>query len=420
MSARSQLSETLAFTITTDIGGTRATLVGTNASDSVAGAQLANFSNLSVTAFDADDVVITGRALTSASTISMGQGDDQVTLGAALTGAGSLVDLGEGADTFAAGNNNITGSSIKGFGGLDTYTFGTGTITSSFINGNAAGDRFTFSGTTLTSSSIAGGSEDDIITFANAGNNTLTGGRVNGQNGDDTISVLNIFAGTTTTMFGGQGNDTLTTAGYGPAVGTSHVIFSGDLGNDTLVGLAQAVDVSGDLLFGGDGNDSITTNGGADSMSGGAGVDTFIIAANENLNTASVTNVAGGTAGFIEAGDVFNLNLTAGAGQFNNVTANITDFVGGGAGDILNIGNANAAAVSGIGAVVTQAATGNVGLTGVTYKLAGSYNSANSAFTVTADNQGTDTLILLNGTSVNQYLLLKGTSASTLTSANFI
>jgi hypothetical protein len=59
------------------------------------------------------------------------------------------------------------------------------------------------------------------------------------------------------------------------------------------------------------------------------------------------------------------------------------------------------------------------GVSSLSYKLAGVYNSADSTFTVTADNIGTDTLLLLAGQSVNGYLLLRNTSASTLTEQNF-
>ena len=420
ISTRSQLSETLAFTISTNVGGTAATVVGTNSSDSIAAAQLANISSLQLTAFEADDVVITGTtALTSSgNTLSLGQGDDQVTLSAAITGSGSLVDLGEGADTLST-NFALSNTSIKGFGGLDTMTFaGAVTVRSTFINGNVGGDRITFGGgaaTVFASSSIAGGSEDDRITFNTTG--AVTGGRVNGQNGDDTIVVASIGAGTTTTMYGGQGNDVLN-ATMNVGTGTQHVIFSGDLGNDTLTGLNQDVDISGDLLFGGGGNDTINgtntanTDGGADTMTGGDGADTFVIGTNDMM-TATFNEVSG--AGTIDIGDTFSLNNTQGAGVFNNNTANITDFT---SADILDT-TLGTNAVSGLGVAAANAVT-NFGTNTNTYKLAGVYNAANSTFTITADNLGTDTLILANGGDANGFLLLKGTSASSLVAANFV
>ncbi len=404
----------MAFTITTNIGGTAATLVGTNSSDSVAAAQLVNISSISLTAFDADDVAVLGGTALSSAQISMGQGDDQVTTGAAVSGSSSLIDLGEGSDVFNSAFN-LSSLSIKGFGGLDTFNFtGAGTLTNVFVNGNVAADRINI-GTAaaaatgnITGATIVGGSEDDIITINTTGR--ISGGRINGQNGDDTITVNGMAVNTTTTMFGGQGNDVLTAA-FGTGT-TAHVIFSGDLGNDTLTGIQQLQNVSGDLLFGGGGNDIITSNGGADTMSGGDGVDTFNLLTDTYMSVAFTDVAANGT---IETGDSFTLGTFIAAGVSPKIT-NITDFVGGGAGDILNTTNGtNALSALGLTAA-------NFGLAGQTYKLAGAYNAANGVFTVTADNLGTDTLIKLNGNGAgaNEFILLQGTSASTLTAANFV
>jgi len=405
--------KTLAFTITTNIGGTAATLVGTNSSDSVAAAQLVNISSINLTGFDADDVVVLGATALSSAQISMGQGDDQVTTGAAVSGSSSLIDLGEGADVFNSGANNLSSVSIKGFGGLDTFNItGAPTLTNIFLNGNTAADRINLGnggGLVITGSTIVGGSEDDIITINTTGR--ISGGRINGQNGDDTITVTNMAANTTTTIFGGQGNDVMT-AGTGFATDTTvHVIFSGDLGNDTLTGIAQAQNVAGDLLFGGGGNDVIVPSGGADSMSGGDGVDTFTLPDGTYMSVA-FTNVVGTAA--IDAGDTFTLGTFRGAG-ISPFIANITDFVGGGAGDLMNTGN-NSNALSAIGV----AGNATYGTAGFTYKLAGAYNASNGVFTVTDDNLGTDTLIQLNGGQTNSFILLQGTSAKSLTAANFI
>jgi len=412
----------LAFTITTS--GTSATVVGTNSSDSLAATQLASIATVSLTAFDADDVVVLGTTNISASSLSLGQGDDQVTQGAGATISGnSLIDLGEGSDTFTSTAANISSSTIKGLGGLDTINLQQAqTLTSIFVNGNAAADRINIgnaTATVVTSSTIVGGSEDDRITFNTTQN--VTGGRVNGQDGDDTITVTQLGTTSTTSMYGGQGNDTLTANGWA-AGAAGYVIFSGDLGNDTLVGAQQTVQTTGgDQLFGGAGNDAITGRRGMDTLIGGDGVDTFTVANGDGFNVV-VTN--GGVAGIVDAGDTFALNTTQGTGSANNFLLNITDFVGGGAGDILDTANGTAA-LNATGVAITEA-TGSIGVNTVTYKIAGTYNSANSRFTVTADNLGTDTLIVMNGGAASgignatSYLLLKGTSASTLTAANFV
>ena len=420
----------MAFTITTNVGGTAATVVGTNSSDSIAAAQLANISSLSLTAFDADDVVVTGTtALTSATSLSMGQGDDQVTLSAAVSASGNLFDLGEGSDTFTGGLNGFSNGSIKGFGGLDVINFGSATtsatavtIRSAFVNGNVGADRINIGSATqgqtnaltVASSTIVGGSEDDRITINTTG--AITGGRINGQNGDDIISVFDIGAATTTTIFGGQGNDTMSAfiSTTNLTDRAAFVIFSGDLGNDTLTGANQNVNTTGgDLLFGGGGNDTLTPGLGMDTLTGGDGSDTFVITNNDGFLVAytDVDGVAG-----VSAGDTFNLNNTQGVGSFNNFLLNIADFA---SSDVIDTANGtNAVSMTG----TTWTAGAATGTAGVTYKIAGTYNSANSVFTATVDNLGTDTLILTNGGgngNAGTYFLLKGTSASSLVAANF-
>jgi len=403
----------LAFTITSL--GTSATVVGTNSSDSVAAAQLANFTSLTLTAFDADDVVLTSNSnLSAGATISMGQGDDQVTTAAFTAGAaGGLVDLGEGSDTYAnnGGAGNLTNVSIKGMGGLDIITLGRAGAGNGlnhnniFVNGNEGADRITIglgAGDIFNNSTIVGGSEDDLITINTS--IAITGGRVNGQNGDDTITVTQMGAAATATIYGGQGNDTLT---YANVAGTNVVRFSGDLGNDTIDGNNQAVNIAGDRLFGGGGNDSINGESGADTLSGGDGVDTFVFGSN-TANTGGAFTTAGAA---LAAGDTILLGAAAG---FNNAITNITDFA---AGDVLNT-TLGTRAISGIGATVNAGT--NIGANTSSYFISGSYNAANSTFTVTADNLGTDTLIQLLGGTAGGFVLLSGTNASALTAGSFI
>jgi len=345
----------------------------------------------------------------------MGQGDDLVTVTRVTGGsAGSLVDLGEGADTFTAVTTGgqvatLTNISIKGFGGLDTINFNSAAVnTNLFVNGNEGADRLTLGaggGTTFTNCTIVGGSENDTITVNTS--IALTGGRINGQNGDDTITFTQWGAATTTTVYGGQGNDILTAANIG---GTNVVRFSGDLGNDTIDGNNQANNVSGDRLFAGDGNDSINGEGGLDSLTGGAGTDTFVFGGNNTTMRALVTAAGANVA----VGDSLSIGGAAAAANFNNDLCVITDFA---AGDILNTVNGTQA-LSGIG---TAVAGGNTfGIAGNTYYLSGAYNQANSTFTVTANNAGTDTLLLLNGNTAGGFVLLQGTNSSVLTAGAFI
>jgi Ca2+-binding RTX toxin-like protein len=422
----------MAFTITTSNGGSSATVIGSNSSDAIAAASLVNISTLSLTAFEADDVVVTGvTALTGGSSltpslISLGQGDDIVTLSAPITAEGSLIDLGEGYDTLNLGDNALTGVSIKGLGGVDEINLGNAIYTSLFINGNEGGDRINVGlqgqaaiNSVISECRIVGGSEADRFNFNTTG--SITGGRINGQDGNDWILIQRLGPATTTTMYGGQGNDNLSASGWiqfgGP---NGYVLFSGDLGDDRLNGAAQTIAqlavTNGDRLFGGDGDDFIQGRGGTDTMTGGAGVDTFAFSDPDSFPLVPVRFNDIDQSGAFTPGDTVNLNSVQGINGFDNWVTNITDFS---AEDFIGY-PLGLNPVSAIGQPVPLPGNPQIlGSAALSYKFAGVYNPADSTFVLTSDNLGTDTLLALKGQSPNAFLVLKGTSASSLTEDNF-
>ena len=158
--------------------------------------------------------------------------------------------LGNGSDDdlFGSDRNDL----FVGNDGADTLTGGDGRDA---LHGGAGADR------------LIGGKGDDILhgdaggdaLFGNYGSDLLSGGdgddRLAGGAGDDRL-------------IGGEGRDTLT----------------GGAGDDLLDGTVFDDDGQdrddGDILAGGDGNDTIA-GGRADVMTGGAGSDTFILAASD-------------------------------------------------------------------------------------------------------------------------------------------
>ena len=398
-------------------------MVGTNASDALAAAQLANIATLTLNAYESDDTVILGGTALTAGTIGMGGGSDQVTQGAAaLTDV--TITLGDSTDTFTSTANNITTSSIKGQGGADTITFGAAaTLNAVFVNGNEGVDTINVGGglgVVLTNTSIVGGSQNDIITLNTSG--ASTGGRVNGQEGDDILQAgAAQVAMNSTTVFGGNGSDTLNFGGAGAG---ATFRLSGDLGNDTITGnTGAAVDTQGDRIWGGNGSDTISgaTVGanivGADTLSGGDGADIFDFSnatMQGNTTMEVVTDAAG--AGVVSAGDILTLGNT-GVSAFNNAILNITDFS---SVDKINSVNGTAA-VSAIGTTLTDNGAGadTIGVAGTTYFVSGVYNATDSNFTATADNVGTDTLVVFNGGTANSFLLLRGTQSSALNNTTF-
>ena len=132
-----------------------------------------------------------------------------------------------------------------------------------------AGGLVQLLGSTLT---VTGSALADVVSVSAATNVTVTlngVGRdfaptlvtaivVNGQNGDDTITVNSLRTGNTFTANGGNGNDIMTVSS---AVSIG-VILNGDADNDTLTG--------------GSGDDQLTGNAGNDLLIGGPGSDKYL------------------------------------------------------------------------------------------------------------------------------------------------
>ena len=171
------------------------------------------------------------------------------------------------------------------------------------------------------------------------------------------------------TIFGGQGDDTITaTADLG---GASTVGFniSGDLGNDFIT-----ASIRKDTILGGDGDDTIIGGAEADTMTGGAGKNTFAITT--------------GTA-LIPASSFASTAFTATSWTFGNGVDIVTDFKGG--------ANDTIAADGVVGPPSTITAT----------SVRGVWNSSTSVFTANlaggdwlvssfaAGAAGTDSIVLL-------------------------
>ncbi len=121
--------------------------------------------------------------------------------------------------------------------------------------------------------------EDGNFVYSPSG--TITGLRVYGKGGNDTLSIGS-WVNLPTTLSGGDGNDRLT----GSILGE---LLQGNAGNDTLDGAhandsldggtgddSLKGDIGNDLLFGGDGNDTLEGFDGNDSLSGDANYDSLI------------------------------------------------------------------------------------------------------------------------------------------------
>ena len=203
------------------------------------------------------------------------------------------------------------------------------------LEGSARGDQLT-------------GDDGANRLFGAWGNDTLTGGagadRLDGGPGADTASYLDSDEAVTVNLGTGQGR-------HGDAEGDTYVfieiVFGSDYG-DRLTG-----DFGDNLLLGWNGNDTLVGGAGADQLRGSEGVDTLSYAGSDAAVTVSlqsgsasgghargdtftsIENLEGSAHGDTLTGDNGDNSLSGGAGSdtfiflADNGTDNITDFTNG-------------------------------------------------------------------------------------------
>ena len=240
----------------------------------------------SITGGSANDVLDGG---TGADTLAGGLGNDALSGGADadvfVVGANQGVDAIDGgsagtdSDTlsFAASTSGVTVTFTTAEGG----TFGAGSGSGSFaeievITGSALNDTINASAST-TAATLFGGAGNDILT-SGAGNDLLSGGF-----DADTINVGPSSG--TDTIIGGEGptNDTDTLAFSGTSSGVN-VVFSGNEAGSYVIGAASGTftEIEGiqgtsqaDTINASAATSAVTLSGGAgdDSVAGGSGND---------------------------------------------------------------------------------------------------------------------------------------------------
>ena len=273
-----------------------------------------------------------------------GQGNDQIsnpgqsTVGSTIWG--DFIDgdvVGSGDDVITLGV--IQNTTVLGLGGIDQIT--ATTAQGSDINGNEGADVIGVGGVEniVTDNFIRGGKGADTITVDAS---LLLSNHINGNKDNDFINVIVTGTGltTSTTVYGGQGNDVINVDAEGSSTGFA--VF-GDLGNDTISGSFRK-----DSIDGGEGDDVITGDKGVDKLTGGLGKDIF-------------KQFAGDSAALTATGEdaVGRPTITFGKG-IDVITDSTVD-------DTITYTD---------GLVTTTIKTGIIGLT------SGTWDSANSVFTV--------------------------------------
>lgn len=227
-------------------------LVLTNSSDYVD----ASIGGVAVDTGAGDDTIKVGDG---AYNIDAGTGDDRIIREAGTTAddANSVIDAGDGIDTYVAGS---------GLGADHTVDLAAGRLDHA---GNDRGDLLNFENVALENSaaSVKGDSKDNTITARGTQDNSLSGG-----DGNDSID-------------GGGGNDNL----------------HGDAGRDTLIG--------------GDGNDTLDGGQGDDQLTGGDGDDVFVYSGGHD----TITDFNAGNTGPLDDDDTTNNDFIDLSGYYDKI-----------------------------------------------------------------------------------------------------
>lgn len=272
--------------------------------------------------------------------VRMGGGDDTFTLGNTLLNSTISLDgetiANDGDDNFTSGANLIINSDILGRGGNDVLgglTAATALrLSGSEVNGNTGDDTITVGESS--SSFIYGGQNTDDIAVVGASSALL----VNGNKGSDTILVTAVTFDSGS-VYGGNGNDTITMLST-----TDGVLVSGDKGIDSIITAAGDDTVNGgddvdtivtaagvDTINGGAGNDSINAGTGADVVDVTDGNDTIAIAGGDSVLTGATTSTGFDTiTGFAANTAAAGATLTGDA--FDVTAAQVTAIASGTAG----------------------------------------------------------------------------------------
>jgi len=296
-------------------------------------------------------------------------------------------------DTLAVNVNN-RGTALNATGTTNVFTLGSGG------NPLTVGNIETFNVTVADGPGTFNGiTAAQATTFNFTASSNLTLGAVAGGNTTsvNASAVTGNFSGTFSTMGnGGQvtiGNGTTNTVSIAGSAGTT-ISVNGGSGNDTITGSAQ-----GDVISGGGGNDVITGGAGGDTLTGGTGNDNFHVGADADNTTDAITPVGDFSVGT----DVLSFQLTT-----IDAIAGIDNIVRG-------AGNADVAAAEAIdfnvfaaGGAVAATATDNIfaNQSVITTTFASAFTAGTDINLVANTGSATDAIIFMFYDATNQQAVI--------------
>lgn len=298
-------------------------------------------------------------------------------------------------DTLAGGKDNDNLTSQQGralmFGDDDEDTIAGGSAGNDTMLGGAGDDSLVGNGPSLTSSpldSIFGATQPTAANsnnwmFGNAGDDTLQGG------------------GSKDSLFGGQGNDSISAfINDADNITSRNNFISGDVGSDTITGGGAGDTLLGDYDPSADAGDDSITSGVGDKilMFGNAGNDTLVLASGagggSSLYGGKDNDFVDGSQADSGDDSIDGNYLSGDNGNDTVIAAKDTDTISGGAGnDSLDLNQTLATAVAGDGNDTISGSGGGAAINGG--------DGDDSLVGAAGDNLlgagGNDNLELLNG-----------------------
>ena len=319
------------------------------------------------------------------------QGIDTISLNTLANGAWLGARQADDVITIAAPASRYT---LNAGAGNDTITCqAASTISDSRVFGDAGGDTINIAA--VSNSTVSGGQGIDSISTAGLVSSAL----INGNQGEDQI---NINAGATnSSIFGGIDDDTIT-------ITTQLVnsVVQANEGGDTIT-IATGTSLQGSTVNGNAGNDTITVNAIAaftnSTLFGGHGNDSI------NANNATV--------GVLVSGDAGNDDIVGGTGNDTLIGGTGNDSLFGGLGIDSYQVDAGVDSVGEVGEGGADVVVTSVGATAngtVTVDWVATANTTNAGLaTFTSNAAGIDINLAL-ATGANGYSIVGSTGAETL------
>ncbi len=301
-----------------------------------------------------------------------------------IGGSGQNTFFGVANDTMVGGSGTNLFQAMPSVAGPLTVTAGTGPNTLSFAQAGVSGLVLNLTETSGQMQSL-GGSGAQIalngqfqnVYLGHGNNNVVAGSGMNlfGGDGNDTLSStgglditltggtgtdsLSSVGGTSITLFGGSGTDSLS------STGGLDVSVIGGSGTDSL----SSVGGTSITLFGGSGDDTLSSSGGLDvSLIGGSGTPSLPSTGNDSLTAVGGTSItlfgSGGDDTLTSTGG-FDISLVAGSGPNTLMASGGNDIIllGGGGNDSLSSSDSTSITLFGGGGNDTISSTGGTDVT---------------------------------------------------------